>query len=157
MLRARALPDYMVPAAFVVLDALPLTANGKLDRRALPAPDFSGRDESRRRRAPPTSEILCELFAEVLGVGTVGIDDSFFDLGGHSLLATRLVSRIRNAFDVELNIRSVFEAPTPAHSPRTCSTTPRTIGVLLPLRATGSLPPVFCVHPAGGIASSTGA
>ncbi|ROP35986.1 non-ribosomal peptide synthetase [Saccharothrix texasensis] len=112
---AAAVPDYMVPSAFVRLEALPLTTNGKLDRRGLPAPDVVGATTTTGR--PPrnfTEEVLVGVFATVLNLPSVGVEDSFFDLGGHSLLATRLVSRVRSVLDVELSIRSVFEAPTPA-------------------------------------------
>jgi nonribosomal peptide synthetase DhbF len=106
-----ALPEYLVPAAIVVLDALPITPNGKLDRAALPAPSFGPAEASRAPRTPQ-EEILCGLFAEVLGVHAVGVDDNFFDLGGHSLLVTRLISRIRTTFGAELSIQAVFEQPT---------------------------------------------
>ena len=106
-----ALPDYMVPSAFVVLERLPLTQNGKLDRRALPAPEAGSAREHRPARTPAEA-VLCALFAEVLRVGRVGLDDNFFELGGHSLLATRLISRVRASLGVELSIRSLFEAPS---------------------------------------------
>ncbi|HEX2091633.1 MAG TPA: amino acid adenylation domain-containing protein, partial [Longimicrobiaceae bacterium] len=106
----RRLPEYMVPAAVLVLDALPLTPTGKLDRRRLPAPDF---DADREFVAPRTltEELLAQLWAGVLGVERVGAHDDFFALGGHSLLATRVVARVREAFGIDLPLRVVFEAP----------------------------------------------
>ncbi|RKH75197.1 amino acid adenylation domain-containing protein, partial [Corallococcus sp. AB045] len=108
------LPEYMVPAAFVPLDALPLTSNGKVDRKALPAPDASVLRASHAYEAPatPLEEKLAALWSEVLRVPTVGRTDNFFELGGHSLLATQLVARVRAALDVELPLRALFEAPT---------------------------------------------
>ena len=109
----RVLPGYMVPAAVVLVEALPLSPTGKLDRRALPAPEYAAAEGG---RAPATARerALCEVFAQVLGLDRAGPDDSFFDLGGHSLLATRLISRVRVVLGAELPIRAVFENPTPA-------------------------------------------
>ncbi|MCI0354321.1 MAG: amino acid adenylation domain-containing protein, partial [Acidobacteria bacterium] len=106
------LPEYMVPAAVTVLNAWPLTPNGKLDRQALPVPEITSSCAEWRAPRTPEEEILCGLFAEVLGVPRVGLDDDFFELGGHSLMATRLVSRIRTTLDVDLAIRALFEAPS---------------------------------------------
>ncbi|WP_422392190.1 amino acid adenylation domain-containing protein [Mycolicibacterium vanbaalenii] len=110
---AERLPEYMVPAAIMVIDELPLTVNGKLDRRALPAPEFSDTDSY---RAPTTAveEILAGIYARVLEVERVGVDDSFFDLGGDSLSAMRLIAAVNTGLNAGLSVRTLFEAPTVA-------------------------------------------
>ncbi|MGW1886988.1 amino acid adenylation domain-containing protein [Streptomyces sp. NPDC001970] len=157
------LPEHMVPAAVVGLDAFPLSPHGKLDRRALPDPVFTG-GEGARRPSGPLEEALTRLFAEVLEVGRTGPDDAFFDLGGTSLTAVRLVARVREEFGTELTIGSLFEAPTPAAlatrvdaagpprgAGRGGSAAEDALDILLPLRTDGERPPLFAFHPGGGI------
>ncbi|MBE9228019.1 non-ribosomal peptide synthase/polyketide synthase [Phormidium sp. LEGE 05292] len=109
------LPEYMIPSALVLLKSLPLTANGKVDRRALPKPDLDGTIlEKYVAPRTPVEEILVQIWAQILKLEQVGIHDNFFELGGHSLLATQLVSRIRNIFKVELSLRELFAAATVA-------------------------------------------
>ena len=112
----RKLPEYMVPSAFVLLDSMPLSANGKVDRRALPAPERSAVDASGEYRAPQTlvEQMIAAVFSEVLRIERVGLDDNFFELGGHSLSATQMVARIRQNLNVELPVRALFESPTVA-------------------------------------------
>lgn len=115
------LPEFMVPSAFVVLDAFPLLPNGKVDRHALPAPE-QARTGLKKALVPPSNsleEVLAGVWAEVLGLEQVGIQDNFFELGGHSLLAARLVSQVRDTFRVELPLHSLFDAPTVAGLSRT--------------------------------------
>ncbi|KVN54720.1 hypothetical protein WT14_29940 [Burkholderia stagnalis] len=150
---AARLPEYMVPAAFIVLDALPLTTNGKLDRRALPEPDDDAFVQTQYEAPQGEIELtLAALWTDLLGVERIGRHDNFFALGGHSLIAARLLARIRETFGREVSIRALFEAPTVAQlAPRIHTTGPSdALAVLLPLQPLGSNSPLFCIHPAGG-------
>ena len=108
------LPDYMVPSAFVVLDSLPLTPNGKVDRIALPGPDQNrpALDETFTASRTPVEELLAQIWSDVLKLDKVGVNDNFFDLGGHSLLATQIISRVTNSFQIDIQLRRLFETPT---------------------------------------------
>ncbi|WP_437528299.1 amino acid adenylation domain-containing protein [Sorangium sp. So ce726] len=141
------LPEYMHPSDFVLLHALPLTANGKVDRKALPSP------AARRRReyvAPrtPVEETLAAIWADVLGRPQVGVEDNFFDLGGHSLMAIPLMHRIQQALGGGLSLMAIFEAPTVAGLARLLDAGGPASSVV-ELRAGGSRPPLFCVDPTG--------
>jgi thioesterase domain-containing protein len=153
---SRRVPEHMVPGVIVELGSLPLTPNGKVDRRGLPAPERQG---ERAYQPPRTSEerVLCELFALVLGLDRVGRDDHFFALGGHSLLATQLASRIRTALGVAFSLRTLFEAPTVAELTKclhSMVSARSPLDRVLPLRASGTLPPLFCLPPAAGLSWS---
>ena len=113
---AAALPDHMVPSAFLLLSTLPRTASGKVDRRALPSPDGLASAFGRPYVEPrtPVETALAQCWAEVLRLERVGVEDDFFELGGHSLLAAQIVARVRQTFAVELPLHSLFTAPTVA-------------------------------------------
>ncbi|WP_220213696.1 amino acid adenylation domain-containing protein, partial [Streptomyces shenzhenensis] len=151
---AERLPAYMVPSAVVQLDALPLTINGKLDRAALPAPEHAAGAGTRAARGSVgvIEDIICASFAEVLGLPEIGVEDDFFALGGHSLLVVTLVERLR-ARGVSVSVRDVVANPTVTGLMNTLSLSSvrDSLGVLLPIRTDGDRPPVFCVHPGGGL------
>ncbi|BAB74343.1 non-ribosomal peptide synthetase [Anabaena sp. FACHB-709] len=138
---ANKLPKYMIPGVFVTLTALPLTPNGKVDRKALPTPNTQSQVNETPRT--PTEEVLASIWAMVLGVESVGIEDNFFDLGGHSLLATRLISQVRQVFGVELPLRNLFESPKIADLARVIEHSHHEINPILPIARTGNLPLSF--------------
>ncbi|KAG0339288.1 hypothetical protein BG004_006881, partial [Podila humilis] len=153
---AKRLPEYMVPSAFVRLVAFPLTPNGKLDRRALPAP--GNNDIARQVYEAPEGEIegaLAALWMELLNVDRVSRHDGFFALGGHSLLAVKMMSIVRRMLGLGISLRTLFEAPTIAElAPRLLesgTTQEESFDVLLPIKPRGSRPPIFCVHPVMGL------
>jgi amino acid adenylation domain-containing protein len=137
------LPEYMVPSAFVLLEAMPLTPNGKVDRRALPEPE-AGAGEEERGGGPRTAleEVVSGIWCEVLGVEWVGVEENFFDLGGHSLLVTQVVSRVRAALGTQVALRVMFEAPTVAGMAQAIDTAMKA--------ARGILPPPIKPAPRGG-------
>jgi thioesterase domain-containing protein len=141
-----------VPAAVVVLETLPLTPNGKLDRKALPAPDLAGRTTPNGATIGGLGEYICEVFAEVLGLESVGIEDNFFALGGHSLLVARAVARLKQQ-GISLEVGDIFAAPTARGLMERMGTSSLrdVLGVLLPIREHGEAPPVFCLPPGGGV------
>jgi thioesterase domain-containing protein/acyl carrier protein len=139
----------------VLLEVLPLTPNDKVDRKALPAPDLTPTTAS-RAAATPDEVLLAGLFAQILGLPDVGMEDSFFELGGHSLLAVQLAGRIRTDLGAELSIRDIFEAPsiTALLARMDRGRVGGEFDVLLPLRTSGDLPPLFCIHPGFGVSWS---
>ncbi|MFE1186453.1 non-ribosomal peptide synthetase [[Kitasatospora] papulosa] len=149
---ASVLPDHMIPSFFQPIDRLPMTPNGKLDRSALPPPDFARRPASRGPRGPH-EEVLCDLFAQVLGLSRVGAEENFFELGGHSLLAVRLLSRVRAVLGGRLTLVDLFQAPSAADLADRLGAGARhdPLAPLLPLRSGGDRPALFCLHPAAGI------
>jgi len=149
------LPDWMAPARFVFVKALPLTPDGKIDRRALPEPDGDGSSPENEYTAPrnPTEEILCRIFADVLEVPRIGIHDDFFDLGGDSLLAIKIISSIRKDLRMEIPLRALFQHPTPKELAVAIRARKQwKPDILLPLKSgsSGASAPLFCIHPMSG-------
>ncbi|TSE01724.1 amino acid adenylation domain-containing protein [Skermania sp. ID1734] len=153
------LPNYMVPQAIMLIDELPLTPVGKLDRKALPAPVFAAREQY-RAPATPLETALCEAFSTVLGAESVGAEDNFFELGGNSLLATRVASRMADEHGTEVPVQLLFTDPTPSGIARRMAAPGNAAEIalssalepLLPVRSNGTHEPLFCVHPAIGLA-----
>uniref|UniRef100_UPI000369D97F amino acid adenylation domain-containing protein n=1 Tax=Rhodococcus sp. 114MFTsu3.1 TaxID=1172184 RepID=UPI000369D97F len=156
---ATVLPRHMVPTAIVFLDEIPLTPVGKLDRRALPVPELTASTVPYRAPSTATEQAVVDVFADVLGVERVGVDDNFFDLGGTSLVATRVVPALESATGVRVPLQALFLDPTPAGLAARVDSSEDTagaglnsaFGVVVPLRAEGSGDPLFCIHPGIGL------
>jgi amino acid adenylation domain-containing protein len=145
------LPEYMVPAVFTWMDALPRTTSGKLDRRALPEPDAGADGAEHVPPKPGMEERLAAVWKDVLGVERIGAHDDFFDLGGQSILATRLVARLRGELGVDVPVAMLVQAPTVEAMARALAAGERAVRLpLVPLQTFGERPPLFMVHPAGG-------
>ncbi len=147
------LPDYMIPSAFVFLSQLPLTANGKVNRRALPAPDISSLNQSDNFIAPRDNieQTLAEIWSEILGINPVGVKDNFFELGGHSLLAINLMAKIQRRFDKQLPLSTLFTNRTVEDLAKLIREQKQEkASSLVPIQTQGNKQPFFCVHPAGG-------
>jgi thioesterase domain-containing protein/acyl carrier protein len=148
------LPDYMIPAAFVPMPSLPLNANGKVDRKALPAPDKLTSDLKKQFTAP-RDEIetkLAKIWEEVLGVRQIGIDDHFFELGGHSLMAVRLIARIEKVFGKKIPVTTIFQSPSVAQLAEVLRGGKAVISAssIVEIQPKGTKPPLFFVHGVGG-------
>ncbi|MGB3171783.1 MAG: amino acid adenylation domain-containing protein, partial [Rhodococcus sp. (in: high G+C Gram-positive bacteria)] len=156
---AAVLPRHMVPTAIVMLDEIPLTPVGKLDRRALPVPELATSTAAYRAPSTATEHAVVEVFADILGVELVGVDDNFFDLGGTSLVATRVVPALETATGVRVPLQSLFLDPTAAGlaaridggDADAAAGLTSTFGVVIPLRAEGTASPLFCIHPGIGL------
>ena len=149
---AATLPTAMIPTAFVAIDEIPLTTNGKLNHAALPEPQHQPQPTN-QTPTTPREQALCHIFSQLLNHTPITPHDNFFTLGGHSLLAARLINQIRHQLGTELSIRTLFAAPTPAELARHLHVTTEreSLDVLIPLRQGGSLPPLFCLPPAAGL------
>jgi len=145
------LPMYMVPAAVVVVEALPLTPNGKLDILALPAVEYAATEY--RAPSSPAEEALAGIYAQVLGLERVGVDDSFFDLGGASVSAMRLAAAVKTSIDADISVRTLFDAPTVSGLSKRLETDTTSGEEIVPVQVLkkGAGVPLFCIHPAGGV------
>jgi amino acid adenylation domain-containing protein len=155
---SRKLPDYMVPAVLIEMEKLPLTTNGKVDRRALPDPEINWRSDTFVSPRTAAEKVVADVWCAVLGIERVGIHDNFFVLGGHSLVATQVMSRVRTAFQIDIPLRTLFEWPTVAGLAQTIEKaiqggqgiSSTAVSPLVLIQPLGTRRPFFCVHPAGG-------